>query len=38
MVGVIVEVNTGGDWIILQAAQNEPLKKKLYEFIDELNR
>ena len=35
---VIVEVNTGGDWIILQAAQNEPLKKKLYEFIDELNR
>lgn len=24
---VIVEVNTGGDWIILQAAQKEPLKE-----------
>lgn len=34
---VIVEVNTGGDWIILQASQNEPLKKKLYRLIDEMN-
>lgn len=33
---VIVEVNTGGDWIILQAAQKEPMKKKLYKLIDEL--
>ena len=33
---VIVEINTGGDWIILQAAQKEPLKNKLYKLIDEL--
>lgn len=33
---VIVEVNTGGDWIILQAAQKEPLKDRLYRLIDKL--
>lgn len=33
---VIVEVNTGGDWIILQAAQKEPLKNKLYDLIDKI--
>ena len=33
---VIVEVNTGGGWRILQAAQKEPLKKQLYKLIDEL--
>lgn len=31
---IIVEVNTGGDWIILQAAQKEPLKEKLYQHIN----
>ena len=35
---VIVEVNTGGDWIILQAAQKEPLKSRLYELIDKMKR
>lgn len=34
---VIVEVNTGGDWIILQSAQKEPLKYKLYDLIDDKN-
>ena len=33
---VLVEANTGGDWILLQAPQNKPLKRKLYELIDEL--
>ena len=33
---VLVEANTGGDWIILQAPQNKPLKRNLYELIDEL--
>ena len=33
---VLVEANTGGDWIILQAPQNRPLKKELYALIDEL--
>lgn len=35
---VIVEVNTGGDWIILQAAQKEPLKSRLYELIDKMKK
>lgn len=34
---VIVEINTGGGWRILQASQKEPLKDKLYQLIDELN-
>ena len=33
---VVVEVNTGGDWIILQAAQKEPLKSRLYRLMDKL--
>lgn len=34
---VVVEVNTGGGWIILQAAQNQPLKKELYKCIEKLS-
>lgn len=32
---IIVEVNTGGGWRILQAPQKEPLKEQLYKLIDE---
>lgn len=34
---VIVEINTGGDWIILQGAQKEGLKINFYRQIDKTN-
>lgn len=34
---VIVEINTGGDWIILQGAQKEGLKRNFYRQIDKTN-
>lgn len=33
---IIVEVNTGGGWRILQASQKQPLKERLYKLMDEV--